>query len=63
MKKLLSLILALSLIISVAPMSFAIHKEEAVPAVDENFSAKPGIHFNFSAASWGEKEDIASETI
>lgn len=45
MKKILSLILALSLIISVAPMSFATDAEETI---DE-----PGMYFNFGAAGYG----------
>ncbi|MBQ6698733.1 MAG: hypothetical protein IJN09_06780 [Oscillospiraceae bacterium] len=65
MKKILSLILALSLIISVAPMSFAIKSTELdnPPTVDATFSAKPGMYFNFSAANLGEKADIDKTTI
>ena len=57
MKKILSLILALSLIISVAPMSFATGTEVA--------DDEPGMHFRFSAANWNENatEDIPAEDI
>ncbi len=54
MKKILSLILALSLIISVAPMSFATGAGETV---DE-----PGMYFNFSAAAYGSETDIVLES-
>ncbi len=64
MKKILSLILALSLIISVAPMSFAIKSTETEPAVDATFREIPGMHFNFSAANWGDPSaDVDLATI
>ncbi len=56
MKKILSLILALSLIISVAPMSFA--DDVANEPIDE-----PGMYFNFSAAAYGSKTDIPAADI
>ncbi len=57
MKKLLSLVLALSLIISVAPMSFAEDVAGEEP-VDE-----PGMYFNFNAEAFGSDTDIPSTDI
>ncbi|MBQ7119588.1 MAG: hypothetical protein IJO09_05190 [Oscillospiraceae bacterium] len=57
MKKLLSLVLALSLIISVAPMSFAENVAGEEP-VDE-----PGMYFNFNAEAFGSDTDIPSTDI
>ncbi len=57
MKKLLSLILVLSLIISVAPMSFAENVAGEEP-VDE-----PGMYFNFNAEAFGSDTDIPSTDI
>ncbi len=56
MKKLLSLLLALSLILSVAPMSFA--DDVADEPIDE-----PGMYFNFNAAGYGSETDIGYDTI
>ena len=55
MKKILSLVLALSLIISAAPMSFA---EESGEAADV-----PGMYFNFNAAAFGKTADIPKADI